>query len=138
MSPTAEPPAVADLVPQRGAMCLLDEITGREAGGVTCAARVRPGCPLLVGGALPAWALLEYVAQAAAALRGLEGGPVAGGALAAIRDATLDPSPLSVGAALEVQVRREGPARGGLALLAGAVRAGGRTICTARIVVSEG
>jgi predicted hotdog family 3-hydroxylacyl-ACP dehydratase len=59
---------IAALVPQQGAMCLLDEILSFDARSVVCrtASHRSPANPLRRDGRLPAIAGIEYGAQAMA------------------------------------------------------------------------
>ena len=61
-------PQIAALVPQQGAMCLLDEILSFDEHSVVCrtASHQSPGNPLRCDGRLPAIAAIEYGAQAMA------------------------------------------------------------------------
>ena len=61
-------PKVADLVPQRDAMCLLDEILSCDERSVVCRASSHrsPDNPLRCDGRLPSIAGIEYGAQAMA------------------------------------------------------------------------
>lgn len=86
--PTACFPRPADLVPQTGTMCLLDEIIAFDDSGVVCRATSHrsPGNPLRCGGRLPAVAAIEYGAQAVAVHGGLRPvRPGSGGVLAGVR-----------------------------------------------------
>lgn len=80
--------AVAGLVPQQGAMCLLDAVVAHDAAGIRCTAVSHrdPTNPLRRAGILPASAGVEYAAQAMAAHGALlaEARPQAG-FLAALR-----------------------------------------------------
>lgn len=82
-------PKVADLVPQTGAMCLLEEILAFDELGVTCRAisHRSPANPLRCDGRLPAIAGIEYGAQAIAVHGGLRPDrPGREGLLAGVRD----------------------------------------------------
>ena len=61
-------PKIAALVPQQGAMCLLDEILSFDEHSIVCrtASHQSPGNPLRCDGRLPAIAGIEYGAQAMA------------------------------------------------------------------------
>lgn len=81
-------PKVADLVPQRDAMCLLDEILSFDDRSVVCrtASHRSPGNPLRCDGRLPSIAGIEYGAQAMAVHGALQAnGSVQGGMLAGAR-----------------------------------------------------
>jgi len=69
---TAEFPPIADLVPQRGRMCLLDRVLAHEERETRCAAL--PERSVLfrdAAGRVPVWVGIEYMAQCAAAHAGL-------------------------------------------------------------------
>ena len=81
-------PSIAALVPQQGAMCLLDEIVSFDERSVVCrtASHRSPGNPLRCDGRLPAIAGIEYGAQAMAVHGALQAKGVAqGGMLAGAR-----------------------------------------------------
>ena len=61
-------PKLAALLPQQGAMCLLDEILSFDQRSVVCSivSHRSPGNPLRCDGRLPAIAGIEYGAQAMA------------------------------------------------------------------------
>ncbi len=65
-------PPVATLVPHAPPMLLLDALVVSDAQHTIAMASVRPDHPLLRAGAVPALAALEWIAQTAAARRGLE------------------------------------------------------------------
>jgi predicted hotdog family 3-hydroxylacyl-ACP dehydratase len=84
---------VVGLVPQTGAMCLLDEVVSHDEAGIVCRARRHrlPDHPLAnAAGQVPAVVSLEYAAQAAAAHGALSGFggtcPIRRGFLASARD----------------------------------------------------
>ncbi len=62
-------PPMAKLLPQDGAMVLLDEVVSHDERAITCRARSHrdPANPLVRDGVLPVWAGIEYAAQAMAA-----------------------------------------------------------------------
>lgn len=79
---------VADLVPQRDAMCLLDEILSFDERSVVCRANSHrsPDNPLRCDGRLPSIAGVEYGAQAMAVHGALQAnGAAQGGMLAGVR-----------------------------------------------------
>jgi predicted hotdog family 3-hydroxylacyl-ACP dehydratase len=81
-------PKVAALVPQQGAMCLLDEILSFDERSVVCrtASHRSDANPLRCDGRLPAVAGVEYGAQAMAVHGALQaGGKVRGGMMAGAR-----------------------------------------------------
>lgn len=89
------------LVPQRGAMCLLDRVLSWDDTSIVCASAShrRPDNPLRAGGKLHAVAGIEYAAQAVAlhgALASRRGGPIGPGVLASLREVELDAERLDV------------------------------------------
>ena len=79
---------VAALVPQQGAMCLLDEVLGFDERSVVCRASSHrsPDNPLRCDGRLPSIAGIEYGAQAMAVHGALQANGMAqGGMLAGAR-----------------------------------------------------
>lgn len=100
-------PPVAELVPQRPPMLLLDAVLAAEGGSITCAAEVRPDNLFIRDGRAPAATVLEYMAQAIAAERGLEAkGPPAMGLIAACRSLELHADHLVAGDRLEITAQR--------------------------------
>ena len=63
------PMSIASLLPQSGAMMLLDEVVAHDERRIACRASSHrdPGNPLVHENVLPAWAAIEYAAQAMAA-----------------------------------------------------------------------
>ena len=101
--------AIAALIPQQGAMCLLSEIEHYDERTIVCRAtsHASRSNPLRIAGRLPALAGIEYAAQALAAHCGLLSGACRGspghGLLAGAREVTLNvarlddvPGPLTV------------------------------------------
>lgn len=62
-------PPIDKLLPQAGAMVLLDEVVSHDERRIACRARSHrdPANPLMHEGMLPVWAGIEYAAQAMAA-----------------------------------------------------------------------
>lgn len=60
--------AIAERIPHAGAMCLLESVSAWDAASIRCTATSHrdPANPLREGSGLPAWAAIEYAAQAAA------------------------------------------------------------------------
>jgi predicted hotdog family 3-hydroxylacyl-ACP dehydratase len=71
MTPMARP--IAGLLPQQGAMVLLDEVVSFDADGIACRATSHrdPANPLRSDDRLPIWSAVEYAAQAMAAHQSL-------------------------------------------------------------------
>lgn len=63
---------VDELVPHRGAMCLLDTIDDYGAEWLRATVTPRASGVFAAAGAVPAWIGIEYMAQAAAAFGGIE------------------------------------------------------------------
>ena len=131
-------PDVAALVPQQGAMCLLDEILSYDERSVVCrtASHRLPGNPLRCDGRLPAIAGIEYGAQAMAVHGALQSAQAAqGGLLAGARAVRCsaryldqESGPLTVRAERLV-------AEGGRLLYAFAIEGGGAELVSGRIAV---
>lgn len=103
-------PPIAELLPQRPPMLLLDEVTAVSDDAVTCAAELRPDNLFVREGRAPAAAVLEYMAQAIAAHAGLQaraqGRPPARGLVVACRDLVLHADALLPGDRLRVEAER--------------------------------
>ena len=83
------------LVPQRGAMCLLDRVLSWDHAAIVCASAShrRADNPLRARGKLHAVAGIEYAAQAVAlhgALTARRGKPIGPGVLASLREVELN------------------------------------------------
>jgi predicted hotdog family 3-hydroxylacyl-ACP dehydratase len=131
-------PEVAALVPQQGAMCLLDEILSYDERSVVCrtASHRLAGNPLRCDGRLPAIAGIEYGAQAMAvhgalnSAQAAQGGLLAGARAVRCNTRYLDQEsgPLTVRAERLV-------AEGGRLLYAFAIEAAGAELVSGRIAV---
>ncbi len=65
-------PPIAELVPQRGPMCLLEAVLSHDADETRCSALPRQSALFRdASGRVPAWVGIEYMAQCAAADGGL-------------------------------------------------------------------
>ena len=131
---------IADLVPQHGPMCLLDEVLHFDERNIACRATShRAGAnPLRANGRLPALAGIEYAAQALAAHCALvepARARAADGVLAGVRALALQVDRLDeIEHALEVKAERlivEGPRL----LYRFAIEAGGRELLSGRVAV---
>ena len=94
-------PPLAEILPHRPPMLLLDAMTAIEVQSVTCSATVRAGAPFVAGGRASSLLAVEYFAQAVAAMfaykaRGGDAGPFRG-LLLGVRDLELEVSHLRVG-----------------------------------------
>ncbi len=131
-------PSIAALVPQTGAMCLLDEILSYDERSVVCrtASHTFPDNPLRCDGRLPAIAGIEYGAQAMAVHGALQSAQTAqGGLLAGARAVRCsaryldqESGPLTVRAERLV-------AEGGRLLYAFAIEGAGAELVSGRIAV---
>jgi predicted hotdog family 3-hydroxylacyl-ACP dehydratase len=102
----SEFPPIRELVPQRPPMLLLDAVVERRGDALVCAATVTPEWLLVEGDSMPAAGLIEVMAQAVAALHGLQGRErgeaVRVGLLLGCRELVLHAPRVRVGAALRV------------------------------------
>jgi len=133
-------PTIAVLVPQQGAMCLLDEIVSFDQHNIVCrsSSHRSPDNPLRCDGRLPACTAIEYGAQAMAAHGALRAAPasqVQAGLLAGTRSLRLkvrflddEPGPLTVRAERLVE-------EGGRLLYSFAVEGAGKELASGRIAV---
>jgi predicted hotdog family 3-hydroxylacyl-ACP dehydratase len=118
-------------------MRFLDEVVALGDGTVACRAVVREDNPFLDGQHLPPWALVEFLAQAAAVLHALEDTErraVGPGYLISVRETELAGAGPAVGEEIQVSVTRES-SRGRFLMLAGVVHGAGRWLCRGRIGV---
>jgi predicted hotdog family 3-hydroxylacyl-ACP dehydratase len=104
-------PPLAELVPHRPPMILLDELLEWAPGRARCAVRLHPGSPFMEGGRVRAVVALEYMAQAAAVCAGMEarqaGLRPASGFLVGARELELSVGHLQAGDALVVEAEHE-------------------------------
>lgn len=107
---TAPTPPIADLVPHRPPMLLLDRVLAHDADSVTCEVRIAAGSPFAEDGRIPAVVGIEYMAQCVAAFAGLsaraQGQPPRIGFLLGCRELTLAIDTFAVGDTLTVEARR--------------------------------
>ena len=112
-------PHIFELVPHRGAMCLLDEVTAHDADSVEARAAVRGHGPFAADGATGAWLGIEYMAQTVAAFAGLRahaaGRPAPVGLLVGTRRYTAQSESFAAGSRLRVRAERRFEADNGLA-----------------------
>jgi predicted hotdog family 3-hydroxylacyl-ACP dehydratase len=136
-----KPTDIAQLVPQRGPMCLLHEVAHSDERGIVCSALSHrsPDNPLRRAGMLPALAGLDDAAQALAAhcallARARNGGP-AQGLLAGVREVVLHVARLDdIDAPLTVRAERL-VANGPRLLYGFAIEAGQRKLLNGRVAV---
>jgi predicted hotdog family 3-hydroxylacyl-ACP dehydratase len=105
-------PPIAELLPHRPPMLLLDAVVAFGDESVECTVEIRESSTFFEPPAgVPAWVALEYCAQAIAAFAGLkarsQGGKPRLGLLVAARDFSLQTSAFSAGDMLVVRAHRE-------------------------------
>jgi predicted hotdog family 3-hydroxylacyl-ACP dehydratase len=102
--------AVADLIPHTGSMVLLDRIVDYDGQGLTAELAVRGDGLLGDDKAVPAWAGIEYMAQAIAAYAGVmarrAGEPIRLGFLLGTRRYNSNVAAFKVGETLTVRVEK--------------------------------
>jgi predicted hotdog family 3-hydroxylacyl-ACP dehydratase len=128
---------IRELVPQAGAMCLLERIVSADADSVICSTSTHrsPGNPLRRAGRLAALHLAEYGAQAMAVHGGLNGNAARAGVLVAIRELALHVTTLDdVEGEILIEAKRLLANAGGL-VYSFAARASDRTLATGRVSV---
>jgi len=105
--------AAAGRLPHQGPALLLRAATHVDEDRIVCASQVRPDCPFLDEGRVPAFVGIEMGAQAAAlhdiVLAG-EDAPDKHGYIVAVRHARMHTGWLPVTSALEVRAERDGSA----------------------------
>lgn len=132
---------VAELLPHRPPMVLLDEALSFEADGATCAVEVREGAPFVEDGRLPAVVFMEHMAQAVAAFAGHSarerGEAPSSGYVVGARELNLHVAHARVGDRLVVAVRRlAGNAR--LGHYRGEVRRGDELLADGELSIFHG
>ena len=104
-------PPIAELLPHKPPMLLLDAVTGFEEDAAECSVTIRDSSTFFERGGVPAWVAMEYCAQCIAAFAGLRarqnGGEPRMGLLVAARDLTLHTDVFHAGETLVIRVRRE-------------------------------
>jgi predicted hotdog family 3-hydroxylacyl-ACP dehydratase len=131
-----ELPAIEALLPHRGAMRFLDQAIELGPEHAVCTGQVRPENPFLDDGILDPLALIEFIAQAAAALvsgQDPDRGPVRGW-LVAGRNLELADGSVRVGDVLEVMVDQAARV-GDFASFDGIVRCRGVTLAHGNVKV---
>jgi predicted hotdog family 3-hydroxylacyl-ACP dehydratase len=106
-------PAIEQVVPHRGPMLWLDRVCEGDDRFVVCSASVSASAPFVRAGKVAAVVVLEYMAQGAAALLGLQahrrGAVPRGGFLVAVPTFELRVDELAVGDALVVRAEQVWP-----------------------------
>jgi predicted hotdog family 3-hydroxylacyl-ACP dehydratase len=100
---------VAELLPHRPPMVLIDEACGMEGEFFLAKVRITPASPFFSGGGVPSWVGLEYMAQTVAAFSGAlgkaEGGAIKVGMLLGTREYTVETPLFADGEELAVLTR---------------------------------
>lgn len=135
------PCPIADYVPQRGPMCLLDELLNVD--DVSLVASVRPGDNALFveDAGVPGWVGVEWLAQTVAAWAGWQaaarGEAPAVGFLVGTRHYRCPASAFAAGSSLEVRVTRDFVADNGLAQFRGEIRDGDDVLAEGRLTIFQ-
>ena len=139
---TAPPtlPAIAQLLPHRPPMVLLDEVVSFAAEGITCSALVRASCLFVQDGQLATTVTIEHMAQAIAAHEGMRAsagqGPIDIGFLISCREMLVHQDWIQVGSVLTVRARCVSSARG-LGNFACRIELGGVCVSEAELSVAS-
>lgn len=132
---------IAELVPHRSAMLLVDRLLEDDAESVRVEATVKPGQLFLTEGGLPAWVGIELMAQTIAAWAGARakeaGQPVKLGFLLGSRRYEATEPLFPVGTRLEIEARQELVAENGLAVFACRIFREGAVVATAHLNVFQ-
>ncbi len=104
-------PSLAEVLPHKPPMVLLDEIIAFDDDSATCAVTIRSTSTFAGPDGVPSWVALEYCAQCIAVFAGLRararGGVPRMGLLVAARDMTLETDRFALGDRLIVRARLE-------------------------------
>ncbi|HGG56226.1 MAG TPA: hypothetical protein ENK31_00330 [Nannocystis exedens] len=133
-------PTIAEMLPHRPPMILIDAVRAFDFETITCTRRIRADEPYVVDGWVPAAVAIEYIAQTVATQRGLDGLlrglPVVRGVLAACRSLDLSVGEFAVGDELTIKARALGQ-MAHIASFRGLVLRGGQVVAEAVIQVAE-
>jgi predicted hotdog family 3-hydroxylacyl-ACP dehydratase len=104
-------PPIAELLPHKPPMLLLDAVTCFEEDAAECTVAIRESSTFFEREGVPAWVAMEYCAQCIAAFAGLRarqsGGEPRMGLLVAARELTLHTDWFRAGETLLVRAQRE-------------------------------
>jgi predicted hotdog family 3-hydroxylacyl-ACP dehydratase len=102
-------PPIAELVPHKQPMLLLDRVVSYSGDVVTCEVQIRPDSPFMSEGGVPAIVGVEYMAQCVAVYAGLsaraKGEPVRIGFLLGSRTVRIDADLFAPGDRLLIEAR---------------------------------
>ncbi len=141
MRSPAPGPELAELVPHRPPMRLLDSVVAHGERTITCAATIGPDHAFLEDGAVDVLVCVELVAQAVAAYVGyqdyLAGRRPKAGFIVSCREASFEVSALALGDSLTVEARHVwGETEVGS--FKGSVQRGGIVVATVELGVYRG
>lgn len=133
---------IADLLPHRQPLILLDEACGMEGDSFLARVRITERSPFCGADGVPAWVGLEYMAQTVAAYSGaqglVKGRKIRVGMLLGTREYRSDVPVFALGAELEVLVRIDIFQDDGVSSLECSIRAaGGPTLARAQVTVID-
>jgi predicted hotdog family 3-hydroxylacyl-ACP dehydratase len=136
-----EIPEVVHLVPHAGPMSWLDVVVDHGDDWLEAEATIRPSTILGNDAEIGAWAGIEYMAQAIAALAGLRararGESVRIGFLVGTRRYASGWSALPTGSHLHIRVALEYAEEGGLSVFGCVIRCQGETVAEAALTVFQ-
>lgn len=129
-------PRIVELIPHRGRMRLLDRVVSIKGGAMVAEGVIRDDNPFLEGGVMVPAALIEYMAQAMAALVSWRhGDPVPRmGYLVGARNVAFEPVVAATGAVVQATVREEA-VLGDFAAFDGVVTVDGAVACRGNLKV---
>ncbi|XZG71010.1 ApeP family dehydratase [Chitinibacteraceae bacterium HSL-7] len=128
-------------VPHARTMSLLDTVLAVDAQSLTAEVTLREDSPFCRDGVVGAWVGVEYMAQAVAALAGVDaastGQPPAVGFLLGTRRFETSVPHFCSGQTLTITVTREFAADNGIAVMQCRIEEQGRTLCSAALSVYQ-
>lgn len=135
-------PPVAELVPHQGQALLVDTILAATADSICVAADITAAHPYFVHGhGVPAWVGIEMMAQAIAALAGIQAhrncGTRGSGMLLGTRRYHAYTAYFAEHARLEISARREYSDVSGIAACACTIQCGGAVLAEATLIVMK-
>ena len=133
-------PTIAEMLPHRPPMILIDAVTAFDFETITCTRRVDASEPYVIDGKVSAAVAIEYLAQTVATQRGLDGLlrglPVVKGVLAACRSMSLHVGEFAVGDELTIHAQSLGQ-MAHIASFRGRIERAGVLVAEAVIQVAE-